>query len=883
MAKASGKKSGSKKAAVDGIQQVDSLGFYPMLTISLVLGIAFPCAIWLMIKEPQPTPLQQTEDAIELLEAGRTKTAYLQAMKLLKAQVSDPGIGGSLEFIVGVAHFRKAEKDVKESPIMNRNIAAQGFELARRYLEQANLKTIKTELQSEWSYSLGACYYYLGRLYDAREKLEFAYAQSEKRRAHTMLMLGKCYVDSNVMKASLIHQTNLLEEQTKRREIIARLEKIVDPHIQNQPLTDAEIVEAYMYIAELYRQDKKLDQAEQAMQKIRDHLKNHAFPEDVKVSLADSEELLRAMIILDRGDAKKARDIVQSLIAEKSGLELKTILQGHYIIGLTFSREEKIDLAIDHLEKAALVTDSEVCFPANLYAGELARRRGLHEDALVYYLRALSLVDSTESFTNRWIDLNKARLIIKAAWDDWGTSQRYEHYRFSMDLADHMVPLFAPEFANQLSAMANRKRAEIIQKEMEREGKQSDPEMRLLVSDHWKRAGNAYARLASSSQSSDKYAETLWEASQLYRKGSDHKNALLMIKKYIATNPRTGLPQALIMKARTLMDLDPFSEKDRTAEAIEILEDLIKKYPKDQSIYDAQLLLGQAYLEEDQADRAIEIWHSLVTESPLTPRATEWQSAMFALGQVLFNTSDTRPYILLKNKLEADENETDVEKSERPEHFQHVDDAIRWLDEFVRRIPDHPRSQEARWLLAKGLRYRASKPAEQLENKKVATTENTRNELLKEIRSLLERSKLQFRILRDQLAAQEERNQLDELTRQFVRDAYFEPAHIQYDLGPYDTSGDAYRKAIDDYSNAAFHFSGDPAVLIAYFRIAECYRQLGAEAEARRQLEQARVILSQIEEPFSQSSTNFNKQQWEQLLLQYVKLYDLALDQQVVQ
>ncbi len=137
--------------AADASHQEEPLGFYPLLAISLGLGIIFPALIWLMVKEPEPTPIQQTEQALEQLEAGRTKTAYLTAMKLLKKHVSEPGIGGSLEFIVGVAHFRKAEKDVKESPIMNRNVAAQGFELARRYLEQANLKTIKTELRSEWS------------------------------------------------------------------------------------------------------------------------------------------------------------------------------------------------------------------------------------------------------------------------------------------------------------------------------------------------------------------------------------------------------------------------------------------------------------------------------------------------------------------------------------------------------------------------------------------------------------------------------------------------------------------------------------------------------------------------------------------------------------
>lgn len=861
---------------VETIQQTDTLGFYPLLLISLALGIALPWGIWFLVRDMGPTPVEQAAQATELLEIGRTKTAYLRAMRLLKNRVSDPDIGGSLEYIVGVAHFRKAEKDVKESPIMNRTLAVRTFDLARRYLEQANLKSLSPELRPEWSYSLGACYYYLGRLYEAREYLELAYFQSEQRQPQIMLMLGECYLDPNVMKASLIDPNDPLEEKMKRLDVIKRLESVIDPSLDPQPLSETEALQTLLYIANLNRQEKELDKADAVLKKVNALLVTGNHSEEMRFALTDREELLRAMLAMDRKNTEKTREILQNLITKKSGLQQRATLQAHYIVGLSYQLDKNVDQALDHLEKPALDTNSEVCFAANLYAADLARKRGLHEAALVYYLRALSLVDSTEMFTNRWIDLEKARSIVQAAWDDWGVSERYQHYRFSVELADHMVPLFSSGFANQLSALASRKRAELVQREMERLGSRATEEMKRAVSEHWKRAGHAYSRLASSSLASDKYDETLWEAAILYRHGNDFKNALHMIEKYIATKPRVGLPRAMIMKARTMMDLDSFSEENGLDEAILILEKLIKLYPKDQSIYDAQLLLGQAYLEEDQYEKAIEIWRSLITKSPLTPKATEWQAAMFALGGTLFNTSDTRPSILV-NLLEKT---ADPEEQLDPNHYQHVDEAIYWLKEFVTRIPNHPRSQEARWLLAKGLQYRAGRPIKLIKD---AETENTHNELLKEIRSLLGGAMEQFVILEDELAAEDQRDQLDELTIQFMRDAYFEPAHIQYDLGLYDETKEAYRKSIDLYSNAAFHFSGDPIVLIAYFRIAECYRQLGADAEARRQLEQARVILSQLDEPFVDSSTNFNKQQWEQLLSQYVKLYDLALDLQVGQ
>ncbi|MBL4883546.1 MAG: tetratricopeptide repeat protein [Planctomycetaceae bacterium] len=863
--------SGSEETVVEVTQPTDGLGFYPMLSLSLALGIGLPWGVWLVVKEPAKSPRELSQQVVEMLDSGRTKAAYLKSMKLLKSQLKDPDIGGSLEYVVGISYFRKAEKVIKDSPIMNRSIASQSFDLARRYLEQANLKSLDSELRPQWSYALGACYFYLGRLYDARSELELAYLQSEEYKSQTMLMLGECYLDPNVLKASLLVENDLDQAREKRTEVIGRLEAIVDPDLEKQSLTPDEIGQGLMYIADLSRQNKELDKAESILKTIQEMIDSELFTSQMKIALTDNLQILLARIALDRGNPARSREILQSLVAKKSGLQQRATMQGHFVVGLSYSMEKNIDQALDHLEKPALDTQSEVCFPANLYAADLARKKGLHEEALVYYLRALALVQSTDSFTNRWINLKEARLLVQAASTQWRKSDRYEHFRFSVILAEHMVPLFTEEDANVLSALASKQRAELVQKELDDAGNQNDPQAKRNVLEHWKRAGHAYARLANSFRASGKYGETLWEAAILYRRGKDFKNALLMIRKYIATNPRVGLPQAMIMRARTMMDVDLLTEESNIDEVIVLLEKLIKKYPKDQAVYDAQLLLGQAYLEQDQTEKAISIWSSLINESPLSPIATEWQSALFELGQALFNTSDTRPVILIDKlaELSGDEIEVGID------HYEQVEQAIRGLDQFVTRVPDHARSLEARWLLAKGLQYRAGRPVALL---KSAETENTRNELLKEIRSLMSRSIVQYNILSEKLAVEKLKDQLDDISLQFMRDAYFEPAHIQYNLAVYDPTMEGYRKAIETYSSAAYQFSGDPIVLIAYFRIAECYRQLGAEDEARRQLEQARVILNQLEEPFSESFTSFNKQQWGKLLKQYLDLYDLALD-----
>ena len=844
------------------------IGFYPLLSMALIVSIALPWIAWMLLREPELTPYEKSEKAVDLLDQGRTRSGYVLAMELLHDGVRDPDIGGSLEYVVGVAHFRKADEVDSEMGKQAAGITMPIFDLARRYLEQARRKTIRPELRAEWAYSLGSCYFKLGRLYEARELLEEAYEINFDFRDEATFKLAECYLDPNVLADSLDVPNDRMEAQKVRQRMLDRVTEVLDQP-EKKRLNELKYTQLRVYQAEYCLLQDQYTQMQDALDKVHPETLGDDVSDEDRNLLQDSVRLTKARALLQQGKTKAARDVLQELIQEKSGLEQNATMLAHYIIGRAYAQDKSFDLALDHLEKPARVTESVICFPANLYAGDIARKRGLHEEALAYYIKALEQVTSTEEFTNRWINLVTARSLVQAAWDDWGSSGRYEHFRFATDLAGHVVPLFTQSYSNRLLALATRKRAEFIQEETDALQPHVDDDQRRRALEHWKRAGQAYARLADSTAASDAYSGNLWEASQLYRRGHDFASALKMVNRYIDSNPLTGLPAAYVFKARLLMDLDPYSNQENLDQAIAVLEMLLRDYPKDQFIYEAQILLGDIYLEMGENEQAIEIWRELLLKSPLTPEATEWQDALFSLGRTLFLISDARPEIL-----QAATTDEAAEK-QAALNYERVDEAIQWLDEFVRRRPQHPRAFEARWLLAKGLRFRIQKPADHIEH---AETENTRIELNNEINSLAARAIAEFERLGDDLAVLEQQDLLNQVTAQFLRDAYFEPAHIQYRLGRYDSTGDAYRKAIDLYSNAAFHFTGSPTVLIAYYRIAECYRELGAEAEARRQLEQARVILQQLPDPFSEQSTNFNRQQWESLLEQSIRLYDLALD-----
>ncbi|MCA8987846.1 MAG: tetratricopeptide repeat protein [Planctomycetaceae bacterium] len=863
----------SEKSAAQQTENVpegdvrSSFGVFPLVMMAIIIGIGIPSAIWLVIREPEMTPFEKTVQALEYLDQGRTRTAYLAAIEMLYHQVDDPEVGGALEYVVGVAYFRKAERVSEEANPGYEGIVEPIYQQARTFLEQANRKSLMTELIPDWRYTLGSCYYKLGQIYNAREMLEAAYDTATENRDEIVLMLAQCYLDPNVLKSSLVHPDSIVEMHEKRTRIIENLKR---EYVSRESGDDDE---EYRYrsllcIAELQRQDGDLQSAKNTVSQLIRMYDGLNLSVERRRELSDTLTILKSRILIDSGKTEEAREVLVSIVDLNSGLEQKSVLQGYYLYGLSYEADGRLDLALENFEKPAAVSDSSVSFPANLYAGDIARKRGSHEEALNYLSKALAAVESTDSFANEWVDLNDARKIIQEAWDEWGNSDSYEQFRFSIDLAQRMVPLFPLSYSNELTALASQKRARLIQNQYDN-GTSSEQITLQDVREHWKRAGYAYARLANSSRASANYSQILWDASQFYRNGNDFPNALNMLDRFIASNPRAGLPAAYTFKAQLLLDLDGYDEEPRLEQAIEILEHTIRDFPKDQLVYGAQLMLGRTYLEVGLTDEAIATWRELLLNSPLTPEAEEWQQALFLMGRTLFHTTETRPQTFIDLEAEAT-----TDPTVNPARYEVVDEAIFWLDEFVRRIPDHPRVHEARWLLAKGLRFRARRPEVQLKN---AETENMKNELKDEIYLYLDRSLKEYSILSEQLQVLEQRDQLDAISRQFLRDAYFEPAHIQFDLGQFDSTGDAYRKAIDLYSNAAFYFTTNPIVLVAYYRIAECYRHLNAYGEGRRQLEQAKVILNQIPEPFPQDATNFTKQEWDQLLEQSIRLYDLSL------
>jgi TolA-binding protein len=93
-----------------------------------------------------------------------------------------------------------------------------------------------------------------------------------------------------------------------------------------------------------------------------------------------------------------------------------------------------------------------------------------------------------------------------------------------------------------------------------------------------------------------------------------------------------------------------------------------------------------------------------------------------------------------------------------------------------------------------------------------------------------------------------------------LRNSYFGRADALFDMGKYED-------AIQAYSAATNRYQHEPESLEAYVQIASCYRRLGRTSEARRTLEQARVVLQRIrpDADFAKT-TRLARNDWGQLL-----------------
>jgi len=785
--------------------------------IALVAGsLLVATIVWSILRSSGETSAEELQRALVLLDdrdniAARQEARTI-ALELAQIDYRQPDFPGGREYILGIAAFRDAQ-GLDES--------AQDKQLIRvvRFLRKAQVEVVDEAHRPEWAYALGTSLHRLGSAPQARPLLEEAKEKYERGRIDASMRLIDIYLDSKTtvdLKQALKLSTTLVEQGE------------LEPEQHNH---------AYLQRAQIFLVLGRNLDAEEALKKVSRGTSGNSgtivFRAQTKMAdkkYLEAIELLKPVaeeMSLERTFPRKASYLLGVCAERVAEQELSKSTESddpHYKRALQY-RETARNY---YRQTARNYETSHEGVAANLRLGDLLRNEGFDEDAIRAYERALRLVRSPEDFRNRWMTLKKFRNAVETAWNEWVDNHAYS---FAIELAKLMTPLKPKVEAYDLAARANQRWAEHLEETLSQKSSTEQTHRRHELRERWRRSGEAYARLAEAMTTSSKQPKVLWISAEHYRKGHDFESALIQLTAFINRRPTTNLPLAFVRRAEVLIDLG--RSRHDLDEALDNLQRVIENYPTDPAAFQAQYVLGKCYVERNELDLAEKAWLKIITSNSLTPDAAEWRMALFSLGRLLYHTAEMLKY----DKPDQPLAQAEGGLQDFPEDaFRRWERAIRRLDEFLKRYPDAPERNEARYLLAKAYQHSADLPRKKLAK---AETENAKKELRESMHALLREAVRVFLVVYNDLDALEEAEHLDELGRHMLRSCSFEIAHTYFAL-------DNFEKAITAYSAAANRFPTNPQIILAFIQMANCYVRLGKDIEARSMIAQANVVLDHL-------------------------------------
>ncbi len=778
----------------------------------LGLGIGFVAAVYgayLVTLPPEIPPAFKLKQALRFLDERKNLMAREIAQSLKEIGYQDPDFAGGANFVLGVATFRDAAL-LDEETREQRDILAAG-----ELREAAHLSLIP-ERRPEWAYNLGLCLHRLGATDEAMPLLEEAVKTYVPGRSEGSLLLAESYLcvptRENAERALALN-TALLED--------AQLPREKREH-------------GYLQRAQILLALGRRAAAEEALAKVTSTRSGNR-----------GRVVLLAQTCMAEGTPEKYREAIKLLerVALDEGLERTFTSQACYLMGVCYDRLGELDYARTFYERTVERFErSHEALAARLGAADALRKVGRNEESLENYGVVLRSIRRPKSFRNRWISLKRVREVVLEAWNAW-TEQGF--FAEAIGLAEMMSPAVPRDQSYELVARANQRWAEHLTTEVAQLPSDRQELRQAELQQHWKRCGDAYARLAETRKTMSAHTDALWLSAEDYIKGHDFENAVTQLTQFIHSRNKALLGSALVRRGQALMDLD------RLEEALADFEETIAEFPTDPAAFQARYLVGVCQLERNEPELAEKAWRKILDSGELTPDALEWRKSLFSLCKLLYFTAD----LTQRRGKQARQAGAGVEgRDALSAAYTGFDEAVGRLEEFLERYPNAPESLDARFLLAKALQKRAETPQEKL---KVAETENARQEFRRQIITGLERAVREFQHLQADLAARQAAGKLDRAGQAMLRNCYFDVAHCFFDL-------EHYEDAISAYSSSAGHFQQEAASLTAYVQIANCYDRLNKKAEALSTLAQARLILKQLpDEAFHADPGDLSREDWQ--------------------
>lgn len=336
----------------------------------------------------------------------------------------------------------------------------------------------------------------------------------------------------------------------------------------------------------------------------------------------------------------------------------------------------------------------------------------------------------------------------------------------------------------------------------------------------YRKAGEAYSRLAQLRYPTSHYPDDLWLAAEAFGRARDYPAAIRMFQAYLEhARPHTRQPDALVRLGEMWL------AEGNAEQAVDALQSVVELYPRHPAKYSARLMLAQAYIELGETEKAAVELQANLDGDDLTPASPEWRSALFALGQLRYTQ-------------------------------QQWGAAAGLLEQAVARYPQDPLAATASYLLGECYLQQSRARA----NEKVPPLPVAERSRIEDVQNLKVKALAALDRARDALERQAAVGELTLLQESVLRNTCFARAAVLKQLGRLDEALDAYTALINRYQHS-------PAVLDAYVQAAAIYREQRQEAKARNAIAAAQSALKRMpDNGLVKDLTGESKADWERYL-----------------
>ena len=487
---------------------------------------------------------------------------------------------------------------------------------------------------------------------------------------------------------------------------------------------------------------------------------------------------------------------------------------------------------------------------AGVSEAEIQMEDGRMSDALETARHVVTDLGDIRLYDERWLPLSELRKRLLQLGRDMREADEFEA---SNRLASYLPPVFPIADSIELEAENFDAWGRKLEQEPASTATAKDrDDHRRQIDAKFLLAGDKFRELSRLRLRSTDYPSILWRSIECYQKASQLDKANALLKDYLLYEERPKRPRGLLALGQNYLNAG------RWDEVIPPLQRCLVEYPDHPGAYSVRLVMARALTEKQKLEEATEMLLKNLYDGNLRPDSQLWRDSLFELGNVVYRRGDQ---LFLEGELTAASN-WDARLAKLEDSHKELIAATDRLNEAVARFDKDRRAFDARYAIGRAYRSAASFPKQMLDSGRV-TIDSVRRKLLVERRQLLESSLAGYRDLREALGEAQDLMNIPESTQSLLRNCFFGEADVLFELGQYEDAIAAYR-------NVGNRFMNEPEALEAFVQIAECFRKLGQEDQAKRTLAQAEQLLSRIppeaDARFT-SVTRADRARWQQLLV----------------